>query len=437
MKGMNALLLGPLILGGLILGGCATPLEEDTDAAGSGCDNPFECNEDPDAGLQGDPGASQYLYYRIGDDVWLASAAGTEARMICEDSTVEVDEIGRYALCVPNDEEQPLKLFFFDLLDINQEYMEWRPQVEGGPQISPDGNFVAYLGPISEAEDMVILADGGGNVVSMVPALGVLDFAGNEALLLDRGPIKVLWSVFGGTEEIISGNNPHTVGPVGAGVVAEIFDRENLVEYVNTAGQSRDLGPGRIGGVYGQRVLVIPKNFGLDEVAVLHDVADPGFAIEIPLPQVPFDRIFDARLVGPNGVLLEEKQSIACPGVPLNYSMQTTWYDVESGESYPVADTGRDPHRVRPDALGVRALVLTVDECGTPTGEGHIVELASGAITELTDYIAEPVLDGSMSPDGRFVALSLASGVQVLDLALERIVVAGTGSEGGAVFKFR
>ena len=58
-------------------------------------------------------------------------------------------------------------------------------------------------------------------------------------------------------------------------------------------------------------------------------------------------------------------------------------------------------------------------------------------MTELTDYIAEPVLDGSMSPEGRFVALSLGNGVQVLDLALERTIVAGTGAEGGGIFYFR
>lgn len=284
---------------------------------------------------------------------------------------------------------------------------------------------------------MVILADGGGNPINMVPALGVLGFAGNDALILDRGPIKVLWSIFGGNEEIITGTNIHAVGPVGAGAVYEIFDRETVVEYVNAAGQTREMGAGRIGGVFGQRMLLIPNSVALDTNALLLDVTDPAFQVEIPLPQVPFDRIFDARLVGPDGVILEMKQSISCPGVDLNYSMVTTWYDAETGASYPIADTGREPHVARTDALGVRALVLNVDECGESEGTGYIVELATGAQTPLTDYIAEPVLDGAMSPDGRFVALSLANGVQVLDLALERIVVAGAGAKGGSVFQFR
>lgn len=407
------------------LGGCASQAPEDEPGGST-----------PDAGVS-EPQGSQYLYYRIGEDVWLSSAAGTEARMICEGAEVQVDDAGRYALCIPTDEDRPLELFFFDLLEVGQTYEGWRHQVDGTPVISPDGQFIAYLGPISEEDDMVLVADAGGNVVSMVPALAVLDFVGSDALILDRGPIKILWSLFTGDEQVISGSNIHPVGPVGAGAVYEIFDRENIVEYVNTAGQRRELGPGKIGGVYGERVLVVPNSVTLDAEATLLDVSDTNFEVKVPLPQVPFDRIFDARLVGPTGVLLELKQSISCPGVGLNYSMETTWYDVETGDSRLVADTGRVPHVVRPDAAGVRALVLDVDECGDPMGTGRVVELATGAVTELTDYIAEPVLDGSMSPEGRFVALSLGNGVQVLDLALERTIVAGTGAEGGGIFYFR
>lgn len=384
-----------------------------------------------------EPGSARLLYFTMGGDAWLASAAGTDPRPICEGAEPWPSATGARALCVPADEAQPLRLYDLGALGVIAEYAEWRRGALSGPMLSPDGSRVAVVATGPAGDDVVRVFDDGGNVVGEIAAFGVLAFASPDVLLLDRGGgAPALWRLGGDEAVALAGTRHQPVGPDPAGAVYEVTAPGSEVVFQGADGRKRELGAGRLGGVYGRRVLVVPSASALDEPARVVDLLDDTYEATFAVPRVPFDRQLGVRLVGPRTVLVEQHLTVWCNAMAHRGPTKTIWYDVDDGSSETVAETGADPHVVLPAVTGDRALVLDVDPCGEPLGTGRVVDL-DGDERPLTDFLPEPVEAGAISPEGRFVAVSLENGVRVIDLSSGTVRVAATGAEGGATFHFR
>ena len=394
---------------------------------------------------------SRLLYFHMGQDAWLASAAGTESQKICEKASAQPDEDGSRVLCVPDrdaleeGEDPVLKLYDLGSFSVTAEYEGWIGNEYDLPHISPEGSKVAFVAFNDNGLQVVRVFDDGAHEIDEVLASGVIGWAGEEALVLDRGNQAVLW-VLGSEDEgrTINGSGAVPVSGFPAGVAYERLGRTNLkVYFLDVNGQERDFGIGRIGGVGAGRLLIGPEfDNGPELEARLVDLADTQFEKTIPIPSVGFDRMAGVRLVGANTVLVELQMFATC-GIELGrFAMHTIWHHIDDDgdrDEYEIGNTedAEHPHIALTDRKGDRALIVDVDPCGEPIGTARIVEISDHEVRDITDFIAEPVRGGDISPDGRFVVVSLANGVQVVDLATDTVRIAGTGQAGGRVFHFR
>ena len=379
---------------------------------------------------------AKVLYFMMGEDAWVASAAGTEGQRICRASTPHPDERGARALCVPALEALDTQLALFDVaaLQVITSYDEWGRDMLIAPTVSPDGSKVAY-GALNDALlDVILVYDDANHQIASVEAFDFIGWAGSDALVIKKGQ-PAIWAIGADEPHYINGNQPRAVGPEPAGAVYETMVLEFKVHFIDVNGETRELGKGQLGGVWGSRVLIIPVD-GVGP-ARLVDLADSEFGAEIELPPVPFDRMLGTRLVGPDQVIIEKQLFVTCGVEQQRYATQSFWHDVERSETTPLADTEGEVHAVLVDASGSVALILDLEPCGAPKGTGRILNLSTDRSRPLSDFLADPVTAGAVSGDGRFVAVAVANGVQVIDLVSDEVRIAGTGSAGGSVLHFR
>jgi hypothetical protein len=420
----------------LLLTACAQAQKPD-DGHGGGGGSGSSADAGAPAPPPGGVPATRLLYFTEGGDAWLASAAGTEPRKICDAAAPHPDLDGKRALCVPAATDTPLRLYDLGTFSVIEEYADWRQGSTSTPALSPDGSKIAFSALDDAGQDVVRVVDDGQHVLAETPAFGVVAFPGPETLLLDAGDgPPAVWHVGDADKHTLRGTNPAPIGPDPAGVAYETID-DLHVRFLGGDGAERDLGAGQIGGVWGTHVLVAPVE-GAAGTAHLLDLADPHADETLDLASVPFDRQRGTRLAGPHTVLVEDQVFATCQGFQERRPTKTHWYDLKAGRDVVLADTGADPHLALPDQRGAHALVLDVDPCGHPKGTGRVVDLSDGSARPLTDFLPDPVRAGAISPDGRFVALSLAGGVRVLDLSGDTTLrVAATGAAGGDVLEFR
>lgn len=407
--------------------GCAKTVEDElpfrTDALVSGA-----------GGMGGSfepaPGDARFLFFTVGGQGFLASAAGTDARPICDAATLRVDALGERVLCVPASGDSPMTLYDVLASESIATYADWRDSPFGSPQLSQDGSRVAYPTINDEGKRVVQVRDDGENVVGETRGNGVIGFADDRTLVIESNGAKV-WRIGEAAIEI-PGGNARPAGPDPSGAVYEVVSPDFKAYFLDAeTGRSRDLGPGQIGDVRGTRILVHETSLEGVNTATLLDVADPSFAADIPIPMIPFDRVLQARLVGKGRVLIEQAGlAIACESAR-GFSLHTELYDVRGESSRPIAE-GQGPHIAAVDGNARLALVVDVDACGRSQGTGRVGEIGDDEPEELAALLqGEPVGKATISPDGRFVAVSVADGVRVIDLPSDLTRSAASGGPGG------
>ncbi|MEZ4468567.1 MAG: hypothetical protein R3F60_12225 [bacterium] len=392
-----------------------------------------------DGGVEGAT-ASRLLFYQLGADSYLASAAGTDARLICENAVAWPDADGRRALCRPETSDQPLRLYDVanDLHLV--EFSDWRASNLGPPLLSPEGTRVAFKAEDDDFHTLVRVFDENGVLVDEVEAFELLGFARDDVLVVDMNQ-PALWKI-GSDPVVIGGSNPMATGPDPAGLVFERFSPSEKVYFHDAdTGRARELADGILADVYGDRVLVLqndPNEPGLKR-GLLLDLQDSAFEKFIAAPRVPFDRTLRLRLTGPNTVIAELSSFSTCGVAAVEVPTRTTWYDTRRDEVFEIDDTDGQAHLATVDARGERALVLDVDACGNPLGTGRIKNLRSGEVIRLAELVQGAFSAAALSPDGRFVAVSQADGVRVIDLASMPPIArpASSGAPGGTALTFR
>lgn len=381
-------------------------------------------------------GAATRLFFRVGQDGFAASSAGTEARVICPGARPVPDAEGGRVLCVPDAEGTPLTLYDLAAGIVIEEYAEWRLTADRPPLLSPDGGKVAVRARRAEdGMDVVRVYDDGGNIVAETPAFEVLAFPGPETVLFEAQQGVSVWAL-GADPVALSGTTARGVGPDAAGAVYQVVAPAAKVFYADgVSGAPRDLGEGTLLDTFGRRVLIEQG-----ASARIIDVGDPRFEQTLSLPTVPFDRQRSARLEDPDAVLVEVQSFASCPGgVRGRAALETTWRDTLEDETVTVA-TGDTTHRASVDRAGTWALVLDVDVCGAPMGSGRVVHLKDDSRSrELRDLLAEGETPrgGAISRDGRFVAIAVLDGVRVIDLASDYAVRAAAAGGAGGDLVFR
>ncbi len=414
----------------LLAFGCASAAEED--------DNPFRDPVDaPDALVSGpgeDPGGGltnvRLLFFKIGADGWLASAAGTEARMVCPDADMVPDAEGTRVLCVPDTHDAPLRLYDVELSEVVVEFEDWVKAQRSPPALSPDGSKVAVRA-FSEGQDVARVYGDGGNIVEEVQAFDMLGFASNDTLLIDRNSTAV-WRL---RDEpwTVTGSSVRPVGPDPAGAVYELSNPAFHAYFLDGVdGMTRALGEGKIGAVFGTRVLIRTP----DKMGHLVDVADEAFSEVLSLPTPKFDQVPDVALtLLSRSVVLSAVQTAAtCGAMQQRVAAETRWHHITQGESVVVGADDGTPHRADVNLAGTLGLVMDIDPCGAPLGTGRLIDLGQERVErELSEWLEAPVLDARLSPDGRFVALATEDGLQVLDLSNDMLREAATGGKATAL----
>lgn len=416
-----------------LLAACA----QEADDGGSGADGDLQGGVGPGAGAGGsiDPSASQLMYFTLGGSAYVATAAGTTPQKICDGSEVLPSGNGQRALCIPVDGDQPL------VLHDTQSGMQtpipgWNADAIHGPKISPDGNLVAFGALNDDFDDVVRIHDAGGNMVGEIANyFGVVDFLGPTAVLLDEGiGTPRLWQIGADDPLSFNGTNFQGTGPNPEGVVFEVNNPRFIVRFVGLDGMPRDLGDGRLGGVYGRRVLITPGAAG--GAATLVDLSDPTYKTERELPTPRFDEQVNYQLTGPRSMVARYETLANCANNPTSRaSVRTVWRHIEDGDEVEIANTAPDTHLALVDAVGVRAAVLQVDACQVPTGRGFVVTLGGESIPFQPDLTTEQVKTAAVSPDGNFVALGTVTGLWVVDLRTTPTPrIAQTGGEVTSLF---
>ena len=380
------------------------------------------------------PGAGGRLFFRAGADGFVATAAGTEVRMICAGARPVPDAEGGRVLCVPDSDAQPLALYDLAADVVIETYADWQLSADRPPRLSPDGGKIAVRVIDEGGADAVRVYDDGGNTVAETAAFEVIAFPGPDTVLLDRQQTAV-W-VLGSEPVTLQGGGAMPVGPDPAGAVYQISAPQPKVLFVDgLGGAPRELGMGSLGGAAGTRVLLEVGN-----TARVLDVGDPTLDRAVTLPSVGFDRQRGVRFESPEALLSEVQTVSACPGgASQRVSVQTRWHRVIDGEAETVAQTDTG-HRAWVDRAGEWALVLDLDACGAPQGTGRVVNVKDDAKSRALDALlaaGESPQAGAVSPDGRFVALALSDGVRVIDLASDYTVRDAARGSAGADIVFR
>lgn len=384
---------------------------------------------------------SNLVFYQVGADGYMASAAGTDPRLICENARPVPDAVGSRVLCVPESDDNPLTIYDvandISLVSI----ADWKTSNSTRPFIAPDGSRVAVRTLNPRQRSLVRIIDDGGVVVAEIEAEGILDYPRDDVVVLDMNQ-PALWRI-GMDPVAVAGSSAAGIGPEPAGMVYETPLPTSKVFYRDAEGdRAIEIAQGEIGGVFGDRVLVLRRdddNPGA-KIATLLDVDDLDFQANVPMPgRVPFDRVLQTRLVGRNTVVTELQSFATCGGRQVRVASSTSWYDANRGEAFEIANTGTEGHRAFVDSRGENALVLDLDACGNPTGTGRVNNLRSGESTRLVEYVQGAISAATLSDDGRFVAVSTADGVTVIDLASSPPVqrAAGMGAPGGTEIIFR
>ncbi len=373
------------------------------------------------AGGEARPEAARFLFFTLAGQGYLASAAGTEARPICDAVSLRVDAAGERVLCIPASPDAPLLLHDLAATEVIARYPGWRESRLGTPQLSPDGGRVAFP-TINEAGKRVVqVRDDGENLVGETRGSAVLGFADERTLLVEAGDTQ-LWRI--GEDPVdLHGSDERPVGPDPAGAVYEVRSPERTVFFMNAEdGRTRSLGPGEIAAVRGRRVLVKGARSG---TGVLYDVADGAFSAEVPVPELPLGAVLQMRFASASKVLVEQVRVIACGGSTL----RTDLYEVGGDSEVLVDEAGH--HVAHIDPRGRTLLVVDVDPCGRPLGGGRVGEVG-GALSELEALVPEgPIQSAALSRDGRFVAVTVADGVRVVDLESDVTRTAASGGAGG------
>lgn len=396
---MRTLRLPGLLLCALVFAGCAKT-EEDTlpfraDALVSGAGG--------GAGEEPAPGESRFLFFVLDGQGYVASAAGTGARPICDAATLRVDDAGERVLCIPDDTDVPLQLYDVPANEVLSSYPGWRQSNLGTPQLSADGGAVAYPTVSEEGSRVVQVRDDLENLVGETRGSAVVGFANARTLLINRDGVR-LWRV-GDEESVPVPNNARPVGPEPAGAVFHESTGGFTASFLNAeTGLTLKLGDGQVSDVRGRRALV---------EGVLYDVGDPSYAVEVSLPDLRFNEVLQADLVRSSLVRLEVRPVSAGCDSGMGAPTRTELYDARQDDSDTLYEDADTPHLTRIDGRGRVVLVLDTDRCGRIVGTGRVGE--PGDMTDLDDFTDEVFSDGAISPDGRFVALVTAAGVRVVD----------------------
>ena len=405
-------------------------------------DNPFRAppgGGEPDALVSGpgggtpggpaDVGDITLAIFRVGADTWLSRANGTNARPVCEGAAGYPNEDGSRLLCVPDDGSQPLILYDVEFDLVVRRFEGWRGGLNTPPRLAPDGRQVAFSTLSEDFRDVIRVVDDGGNLMGEAPGFEVLAFPGPGAVLIDNNS-ATLWNVVG-RPITLTGTGAVPVGPDPAGVVYQQVSPGPKVFWLDAdLGTPAELGGGDLAGTFKRRVLI-----KTEEKARVIDLRDDRFDVDFSLPRAPFDKQLGVRLTGLNGVAIEEQVFSTCAdGQQQRVAVKTRWRDLLTDETHTLAqdDVG---HQVQVDGAGRRALVLAVDGCQVPLGDGliRLVEDEDAAPTALSDLVRGPVRAALLSPDGKWVAVGLDDGVTIIDAESGAAQVVATGGVGGAL----
>lgn len=420
-----------------LLCACATAEPEE----GGG---PFRGAPDALVGGDGDGGvidnitASKLVFFQIGADGWMASAAGTDPRMICENARPVPDETGSRVLCVPESDDDPLTIY-----DVSNDLSlvsiaDWQSTNRTRPLLSPDGSRVALKTLSQTQRPLVRVMNDAGVQVAELEAFGILGFPRNDVVILDMNQ-PALWRI-GMDPVAVSGSNAQGIGPEPVGIVYETPLPESKVFYRDAdSGRAIELANGNLAGAFEDRVLVLSRADNGRRTGTLLDVDDLDYSAEIPIPMVPFDRILNTRLLSRTTVIIELRSFVVCGGSQAQVTTRTTWFDVNRGEALDIEDTGTEGHAAYVDSRGENALIVDLDACGNPTGTGRVKNLRSGETVRLVEYVQGAISAATLSQDGRFLAAATADGVTIIDLASSPPVTrpAGMGAPGGTEIIFR
>lgn len=422
----------------LLLGACATAEPEE----GGG---PFRGAPDALVGGDGDGGVidnlttSRLVFFQIGADGWMASAAGTDPRLICENARPVPDAAGSRVLCVPASDDDPLTIY-----DVSNDLSlvsiaDWQATNLTRPLLSPDGSRVVLKTLSQRQRPLVRVINDAGVQVAELEAFGILGFPRDDVVILDVNQ-PALWRI-GMDPVAVSGSNAHGIGPEPVGIVYETPLPESKVFYRDADSmRAVELAEGNLAGAFEDRILVLGRNGQTGQrTATLLDVDDLDYAADIPIPPVPFDRILNTRLVSRSTVIIELRSFVTCGVSQAQVTTRTTWFDVNRGEAFDIEDTGGEGHAAYVDSRGENALIIDLDACGNPTGTGRVKNLRSGETVRLVEYIQGAISAATLSPDGRFLAAATADGVTIIDLASSPPVArpAGMGAPGGTEIIFR
>ncbi len=364
------------------------------------------------------PGDTRFLFFVLDDQGYVASAAGTGARPVCDAATLRVDDAGERVLCIPGDNAVPLQLYDVPANEVIASYAGWRESNQSTPVLSPDGTYVAYPTLSEQGSRVVQVRDDLENLVGEVRGASVFGFADSRTLLITSNGRK-LWRI--DEDPLRVPTNARPVGPDPAGAVFHERAGGTSASFLSAeTGRTRVLGDGEVSSVRRRRVLV--EN-------MLYDVGDKNFAAEIPLPEVGFNQLVGARLVGSDRVVIEVRPVVATCEDASGAPIVSQLYKVRGDDLSTLYDDEGTPHTTQVDGRGRSVLVLDTDRCGVPQGTGRAGEI--GDLTDLDDLLERPFTAAALSGDGRFVAVADELGVQVIDLSSDMLRPAAQGNATG------
>lgn len=386
-------------------------------------------------GIIDDITVSSFVFYQVGADGYMASAAGTEPRLICDNAKPQPSADGTRVLCVPESDENPLVLYDVanDLALI--EIADWHQSDRSPPRLSADGARVALRTFDDRFRSLVRVVNDSGVQVAETRAEGLIAFPREDVLIVDLNQPAV-WRI--GMDPVpVTGSNAYGIGPEPAGMAYE--SRSNVFFRDADDNRSIEIAEGNLAAAYADRILVLrnPPEPG-PKIATLHDVDDLDYAEDVPMPRVSFDRVLATRLVGRNTVIAEVQRFATCANRQSRVATLTTWYNVNRAEAFEVEST-EEGHFAKVDSRGEKALILDLDACGNPTGTGRVKNLRSGEVTSLVEFVQGAISAATLSDDGRFLGVATADGVLIVDLASSPPLMrpAGMGAPGGTEIIFR